>query len=109
MTVAVAIVLAATIVPPLLAQFLDQHLGMTVKLHDMAEERIRVALKRNEVDIAIGTLMDDDPEVMTNPRRHRPPDGHVPGGSSLRAAPAGPVGGTGRRTVDRPGARKPPA
>ncbi|MDQ1901054.1 LysR substrate-binding domain-containing protein [Paracoccus sp. WLY502] len=66
-TVAAAIVLAATIVPPLLAQFLEQHPGMTVKLHDMAEERIRVALKRNEVDIAIGTLLDDDPEIMTTP------------------------------------------
>lgn len=64
-TVAAAIVLAATIVPPLLARFLERHPGVSVRLHDMPEEKIRAALKRNEVDIAIGTLLDEDPEILT--------------------------------------------
>lgn len=66
-TVAAAIVLAATSVPPLLARFSDLHPGITVQLRDMPEERIRWALKRNEVDIAIGTLVDEDPEILTTP------------------------------------------
>lgn len=66
-TIAAAIVLAATIVPPLLAEFLRRHPGVTVQLRDMPEERIRSALKRNEVDIAIGTLVDEDPEITTTP------------------------------------------
>ena len=66
-TVAAAIVLAATIVPPLLARFAEQHPGVSIQLRDMPEEEIRPALKRNEVDIAIGTLVDDDPEIVTTP------------------------------------------
>lgn len=65
--VAASIVLAATIVPPLLARFLEQHPGVAVQLHDMAEERIRMALKGGQVDIAIGTLVDDDPEIKATP------------------------------------------
>ncbi|MDP5308714.1 LysR family transcriptional regulator [Paracoccus spongiarum] len=66
-TVAAAIVLAATSVPPLLARFSALHPGIAVHLRDMPEERIRAALKRNEVDIAIGTLLDEDPEILTTP------------------------------------------
>lgn len=66
-TVAAAIVLAATIVPPLLAEFIRRHPAISVQLCDMAEERICPAIKRNEVDIALGTQSEDDPEIMTTP------------------------------------------
>ncbi|WP_347268223.1 LysR substrate-binding domain-containing protein [Paracoccus sp. (in: a-proteobacteria)] len=66
-TIAAAIVLAATTVPPLLAEFLRRHPGVTVQLRDMPEERIRPALKRDEVDIAIGTQVDEDPEITSTP------------------------------------------
>lgn len=66
-TVAAAIVLAATIVPPLLARLMERHPGISVQLRDMPEERIRPALKRNEVDIAIGTLFGEDQEIMATP------------------------------------------
>lgn len=66
-TVAAAIVLAATFVPPLLARFIQRHPGIRVQLRDMAEENIRTALKRSEVDIAIGTLADADPEIKATP------------------------------------------
>ncbi|MDT1064557.1 LysR substrate-binding domain-containing protein [Paracoccus sp. CPCC 101403] len=69
-TIAAAIVLAATIVPPLLAEFLRLHPGVTVQLRDMPEERIRLALKRNEVDLAIGTQVDEDPELTSTPVTH---------------------------------------
>jgi DNA-binding transcriptional LysR family regulator len=62
-TVAAAIVLAATVVPPILARFLRMYPEITVNIRDMPEEQITPALKRNEVDIAIGTLSEDDPEI----------------------------------------------
>ncbi|MDQ2067896.1 LysR substrate-binding domain-containing protein [Xinfangfangia sp. CPCC 101601] len=65
--IAASIVLAATIVPVLMARFLKQHPGVTVQLHDMAEERIRTALKSGQVDMAIGTLPDDEPEIKATP------------------------------------------
>lgn len=66
-TIAAAIVLAATMVPPILATFMDRYPGVSVQLCDMAEERIRIALRRNEVDIALGTQIDDDPEITATP------------------------------------------
>jgi len=66
-TVAAAIVLAATIVPPILARFLRMHPEISVNIQDMPEEQIAPALKRNEVDIAIGTLSEDDPEIAATP------------------------------------------
>ena len=62
-TIAAAIVLAATIVPPILARFMRMYPEISVSIRDMPEEQISPALKRNEVDIAVGTLSEDDPEI----------------------------------------------
>lgn len=64
-TVAAAIVLAATLVPPAIARFVRRFPDITVEIRDMPEEEIRPALKRNEVDLAIGTLSADDAEIET--------------------------------------------
>ncbi len=62
-TIAAAIVLAATVVPPIIARFLSKYPEISVNIRDMPEEQITPALKRHEVDIAIGTLSEDDPEI----------------------------------------------
>jgi len=62
-TIAAAIVLAATIVPPILARFMRMYPEISVSIRDMPEEQISPALKRNEVDIAVDTLSEDDPEI----------------------------------------------
>lgn len=62
-TIAAAIVLAATIVPPIIARFLRTYPEISINIRDMPEEQISPALKRNEVDIAVGTLSGDDPEI----------------------------------------------
>lgn len=66
-TIAAAIVLAATIVPPILARFMRMYPEISVNIRDMPEEQISPALKRNEVDMAIGTLSEDDPEIAATP------------------------------------------
>ncbi|WLR94949.1 LysR family transcriptional regulator [Shinella zoogloeoides] len=66
-TIAAAIVLAATIVPPIIARFLRMYPEISVSIRDMPEEQISPALKRNEVDIAVGTLSEDDPEITATP------------------------------------------
>jgi DNA-binding transcriptional LysR family regulator len=66
-TIAAAIVLAATIVPPIIARFLRMYPEISVNIRDMPEEAITPALKRNEVDIAVGTLSEDDPEIAATP------------------------------------------
>ena len=66
-TVAASIVLAATIVPPIIAGFLRLYPEITVNIRDMPEEAISPALKRNEVDIAVGTLSEGDPEITATP------------------------------------------
>ncbi|NUS70204.1 MAG: LysR family transcriptional regulator [Ensifer adhaerens] len=62
-TIAAAIVLAATVVPPIIARFLSKYPEISVNIRDMPEEQITPALKRHEVDIAIGTLSEEDPEI----------------------------------------------
>ncbi|MGE6783728.1 LysR family transcriptional regulator [Ensifer adhaerens] len=62
-TIAAAIVLAATVVPPIIARFLNKYPEISVNIRDMPEEQITPALKRHEVDIAIGTLSEEDPEI----------------------------------------------
>jgi DNA-binding transcriptional LysR family regulator len=66
-TIAAAIVLAATIVPPIIARFLRMYPEISVNIRDMPEEAITPALKRNEVDIAVGTLSEDDSEITATP------------------------------------------
>lgn len=66
-TIAAAIVLAATIVPPIIARFMRMYPEISVNIRDMPEEAISPALKRNEVDIAIGTLSEEDPEITATP------------------------------------------
>lgn len=62
-TIASAIVLAATIVPPAIAKFVRRYPDIAVQIRDMPEEEIRPALKRNEADLGIGTLSVDDVEI----------------------------------------------
>ncbi|MBZ9797201.1 LysR family transcriptional regulator [Mesorhizobium sp. ES1-4] len=62
-TVASAIVLAATLVPPVIARFVSRYPDIVVQIRDMPEEEIRPALTRNEVDLGIGTLSGDDAEI----------------------------------------------
>jgi DNA-binding transcriptional LysR family regulator len=61
--IASAIVLAATVLPPAIARFREFHPDVTVQVRDMPEEEIRPALKRNEVDLGIGTISSDDSEI----------------------------------------------
>ncbi|MHB1304160.1 MAG: LysR substrate-binding domain-containing protein [Acidiphilium sp.] len=65
-TVASAIVLAATILPPAIARFTERYPEISVVVRDMPEEEIRPALKRNEVDLAIGTVSSDDSEIVAS-------------------------------------------
>lgn len=64
-TVASAIVLAATLLPPVIAQFVRRYPDISVEIRDMPEEEIRPALKRNEVDLGVGTVSGNDPEIET--------------------------------------------
>ncbi|KSV73320.1 MULTISPECIES: LysR family transcriptional regulator [Ensifer] len=66
-TIAAAIVLAATVVPPIIARFLNKYPEISVNIRDMPEEQITPALKRHEVDIAVGTLSEEDPEIAATP------------------------------------------
>jgi LysR family transcriptional regulator, carnitine catabolism transcriptional activator len=65
--VAAAIVLAATIVPPAIARYVRRYPNIAVTVRDMPEEEIVPALKRNEVDLGVGTLSADDVEIETTP------------------------------------------
>lgn len=66
-TIAAAIVLAATVVPPIIASFLKKYPEISINIRDMPEEQITPALKRHEVDIAVGTLSEEDPEIDATP------------------------------------------
>jgi DNA-binding transcriptional LysR family regulator len=62
-TVAAAIVLAATMLPPVIARFANRYPDIVVQIRDMPEEEIRPALKHNEVDLGIGTVSGTDEEI----------------------------------------------
>lgn len=64
-TIASSILFSATTIPDLIARFLHQHPGISVELRDLPEEEIRPALIRNEADIALGTMVDDDAEILS--------------------------------------------
>lgn len=65
--VAAAIVLAATLLPPHIARFARRYPDIGVQLKDMAEEEICLSLKRNEVDLGVGTSLDGDTEIEETP------------------------------------------
>jgi len=65
-TIAAAIVLAATLLPPVIARFVKRYPDISVQVRDMPEEEIRPALKRNEADLGIGTISTDDQEIQTS-------------------------------------------
>ncbi|MDX0599752.1 LysR family transcriptional regulator [Sinorhizobium medicae] len=65
-TIAAAIVLAATLLPPVIARFVKRYPDIQVQVRDMPEEEIRSALKRNEADLGIGTVSADDPEIQAS-------------------------------------------
>lgn len=62
--IASAIVLAATFLPPVIARFRERYPDISVQVRDMPEEEIRAALKQNQVDLAIGTVADEDLEIV---------------------------------------------
>lgn len=81
-TVASAIVLAATFLPAIIARFREMYPNIIVQLMDIPEDEMRASLKRNEIDLAVGTVSYDDPEIATTalfndqlmlicPTRHR--------------------------------------
>ncbi|MEO5324488.1 LysR substrate-binding domain-containing protein [Mesorhizobium sp. CC13] len=65
-TVAAAIVLAATFLPPVIARFVKRYPDIAVQVRDMPEEEIRPALKRNEADLGLGTISGDDAEIQAS-------------------------------------------
>lgn len=64
-TIASSILFSATTIPDLIAEFRNRHPGVTVALRDLPEEEIRPALVRNEADIALGTMVDADVEILS--------------------------------------------
>lgn len=65
-TLAAAIVLAATFLPPVVARFVKRYPDIAVQVRDMPEEEICPALKRNEADLGIGTISGDDVEIQVS-------------------------------------------
>lgn len=65
-SVAAAIVLAATFLPAIIARFVKRYPDISVQVRDMPEEEIRPALKRNEADLGIGTISGDDAEIQAS-------------------------------------------
>lgn len=66
-TVAASIVLAATYLPPVVAAFRGRWPAIEVRVRDMPEEEIRPAVTSHAVDLAIGTISGDDPEIAATP------------------------------------------
>lgn len=66
-TVAASIVLAATYLPPVVAAFRSRWPAIEVRVRDMPEEEIRPALTGHAVDLAIGTISGDEPEIAATP------------------------------------------
>jgi DNA-binding transcriptional LysR family regulator len=62
-TVAASIVLAATYLPPVVAAFRARRPAIEVRIRDMPEEEIRPAITSHAVDLAIGTISEDEPEI----------------------------------------------
>lgn len=61
--VAAAIVLAATLLPPVMRRFSEAHPGVRVELRDVAEEELPGRLKGGDVELAVGTSLERDPEL----------------------------------------------
>jgi LysR family transcriptional regulator, carnitine catabolism transcriptional activator len=66
-TVAASIVLAATYLPPVVAAFQARHPDIEVRVRDMPEEEIRPAIKTHAVDLAIGTISGEEPDIAATP------------------------------------------
>lgn len=66
-TVAASIVLAATYLPPVVAAFREKFPAIEVRVRDMPEEEIRPAITGHAVDLAIGTISGDEPEIVATP------------------------------------------
>ncbi len=65
--VAAAIVLAATVLSPAVALYVRRYPDIAVQIRDMPEEEILPSLKRNEVDLGLGTHSGDDAEIEATP------------------------------------------
>ncbi|MEY8827689.1 LysR family transcriptional regulator [Sedimentitalea sp. XS_ASV28] len=63
--IASSIIFSASTLPALIARFIARHPAISVELRDMPEEEIRPALIRGEADLALGTLLDDDAEILS--------------------------------------------
>jgi DNA-binding transcriptional LysR family regulator len=66
-TIAASIVLAATYLPPVVASFCARHPDIEVRVRDMPEEEIRPAIATHAVDLAIGTISEDEPDIAAIP------------------------------------------
>ncbi|MBB5223843.1 DNA-binding transcriptional LysR family regulator [Amaricoccus macauensis] len=66
-TVAASIVLAATYLPPVVAAFRARWPAIEVRVRDMPEEEIRPAITSHAVDLAIGTISGDEPDIAATP------------------------------------------
>jgi LysR family transcriptional regulator, carnitine catabolism transcriptional activator len=60
-TVAASIVVAATLLPWVMQSFQQKHPGIQCILNDGFEETIRDQVRRGEVDLGVGTLVEDEP------------------------------------------------
>lgn len=66
-TIASSIIFSATMVPEIVADFMKQHPGISVKILDLPEEEIRPTLVRNEADIALGTMPESNIDIQSTP------------------------------------------
>ena len=66
-TVAALPSVASTILPKIIAAFRASRPGITVRLRDVAAERVTALVKSGEADFGIGTVPRDDPELRVSP------------------------------------------
>lgn len=62
-----AIVLSATMLPQVVASFKKEYPQLTVKLLDVAEEELRPLLIRGDVELCVGTSVDEEDEIQETP------------------------------------------
>jgi DNA-binding transcriptional LysR family regulator len=66
-SVATSTVLAGTLLPWAVREFLERHPGIRCAVKDCAEEEIRHRVRVGDVDFGIGTVLDPDPELAELP------------------------------------------
>ena len=66
-SIAIASVLARTLLPPVIRPFSAQYPGIKIVVRDVPEEQIRPKVRSGEVDLGIGTSMEPDAEIAETP------------------------------------------